>query len=53
MIPPPEQMKKEIKARPLPKNMNKKSLADIEKEKKQRRQATANAIRGDYIGNTQ
>ena len=52
MIPPPEQIKKEIKARPLPKNMNKKSLADIEKEKKQRRQATANAIRGDYIGNT-
>jgi len=51
MIPPPEQIKREIKARPAPKNMNKKTLADIENDKKQRRQATINAIRGDYEGN--
>ena len=52
MIPPPEQIKREIKARPAPKNMNKKTLADIEADKKQRRQATINAIRGEYEGNT-
>ena len=32
--------------------MNKKTLADIENDKKQRRQATINAIRGEYEGNT-
>jgi hypothetical protein len=37
MIPPPEQIKREIKARPFPANMNKKTLADIEADKKQRR----------------
>ena len=52
MIPPPEQIKREIKARPAPKNMNKKTLADIENDKKERRQATINAIRGEYEGNT-
>ena len=51
MIPPPEQIKREIKARPAPKNMNKKTLADIENDKKQRRQATINAIKQDYEGN--
>lgn len=51
MIPAPEQIKREIKARPFPKNMNKKTLADIEADKKQRRQATINAIKGDYEGN--
>ena len=34
MIPPPEQIKREIKARPVPANMNKKTLADIENDKK-------------------
>lgn len=52
MIPPPEQIKREIKARPAPKNMNKKTLVDIENDKKERRQATINAIRGEYEGNT-
>ena len=33
MIPPPEQIKREIKARPVPANMNKKTLADIENDK--------------------
>ena len=51
MIPPPEQIKREIKARPVPKNMNKKTLADIENDKRERRQATINAIKGDYEGN--
>ena len=51
MIPPPEQIKREIKARPMPKNMNKKTLQDIENDKKQRRQATINAIKGEYEGN--
>ena len=32
--------------------MNKKTLADIEADKKARRQATINAIRGEYEGNT-
>jgi len=31
--------------------MNKKTLADIENDKKQRRQATINAIKGEYEGN--
>ena len=51
MIPAPEQIKREIKARPAPKNMNKKTLADIEADKKARRQATINAIKGEYEGN--
>lgn len=51
MIPPPEQIKREIKARPCPKNMNKKTLADIEADKKARRDATINAVKGDYEGN--
>ena len=52
MIPAPEQIKREIKARPFPKSMNKKTLADIENDKKERRQATINAIKGEYEGNT-
>ena len=51
MIPPPEQIKREIKARPVPANMNKKTLADIENDKKQRRNATINAIKGEYEAN--
>lgn len=37
MIPAPEVIKREVKARPLPKNLNKKTLADIEEDKKKRR----------------
>ena len=51
MIPPPEQIKREIKAKPIPKGMFKKTLADIEGEKAERRQATVNAIKGDYDAN--
>jgi len=50
MIPAPEAIKKEIKARPLPKNLFKKTLADVEKDKKDRRLATVNAIRKEYEG---
>ena len=48
MIPPPEQIKREITAKPVPTGMFKKSLADIENEKKERRKATINAIKGEY-----
>jgi len=51
MIPPPEQIKREIKARPFPKAAHKKTLEDFEADKKQRRQATINAIKGDYENN--
>ncbi len=48
MIPVPEVIKREVEAKPVPKHLNRKSLAEIEKEKLERRQATANAIRSDY-----
>lgn len=51
MIPAPEQIKREIKANPAPKS--KKTLADIENDKKQRRQATISAIKNEYENNTQ
>jgi hypothetical protein len=47
LIPVPEAMKREVVANPMPKNM-KKSLADIEADKKARRQATIGAIRNQY-----
>lgn len=37
MIPQPEVIKKEIKANPVPRNLFKKTLAEIEKEKEERR----------------
>ena len=51
MIPPPDQIKREIKAQPIPKGMFKKTLQDIEDEKAERRKATVNAIKGDYDEN--
>ena len=36
MIPPPEQIKREVIAKPVPKGMFKKTLADIEAEKAER-----------------
>jgi hypothetical protein len=41
----PEPIKKEIKANPVPKNMFKKTLADIEKEKEDRRKAKVECVR--------
>jgi len=40
-----------VKANPVPKNLNKISLADIDKEKTTRRQATIEAIRKEYQSN--
>jgi hypothetical protein len=51
MIPVPEVIKREVKAKPMPANFNKKTLADIEADKKKRRQATIEAIKGEYEGN--
>ena len=51
MIPVPEVIKREVVANPMPKNLNKHSLADIEKDKKDRRMATVNAIRSEYESN--
>ena len=48
MIPPPEQIKREVKAKPVPKGMFNKTLADVEAEKAERRQATTKAIVKDY-----
>ena len=48
MIPPPEQIKREVKAKPVPKGMFSKTLADVEAEKAARRQATTKAIKNDY-----
>jgi len=45
MIPAPEVIKREVKALPMPTNLNKKTLADIENDKKQRRQATINVVK--------
>lgn len=51
-IPVPEAIKREVVANPVPKGMFKKTLADIEAEKKERRQATINAVRNEYEGHT-
>lgn len=51
LIPVPEAIKREVVANPMPKNMNKKTLADIEADKKSRREATIGAIRTQYEGN--
>jgi len=48
MIPVPEAIKREIVANPVPKANNRKSLADIEKEKNERREGFRKAIRNDY-----
>ena len=48
MIPLPQVIKREVKGNPVPANLNRKSLADIEADKKMRRQATADAIRREY-----
>ena len=52
MIPVPEVIKREVVAKPVPKHLNKKSLADIQNDKEQRRKATVEAIRKEYEGNS-
>lgn len=53
MIPLPQVIKREVHAAPIPKNQNRKSLADIENDKLLRRQATTEAIRREYENNKQ
>lgn len=48
MIPVPDVIKREVKAAPVPRHLNRKSLAAIEKEKEERRAGITNAIRKEY-----
>jgi hypothetical protein len=48
VIPPPEAMPREVKSNPVPKNLFKKTLAEIEQEKEERRKKEAEAIRKGY-----
>jgi hypothetical protein len=49
VIPQPEAMPREVKSNPVPKNLFKKSLADIEAEKEDRRKRETEAIRKQYL----
>jgi hypothetical protein len=51
VIPQPEALLRETKANPVPKNLFKKSLVDIEKDKEERRKAKTDAIRKEYEDN--
>jgi hypothetical protein len=48
VIPQPEALPRETKANPVPKNLFKKSVTDIEKDKEERRKAKTEAIRQEY-----
>ena len=48
VIPQPEPIKKEVKANPVPKQLFKKNLAEIEKEKEERRKAKTENIKEQY-----
>lgn len=48
VIPQPEPLKREIKSNPIPKNLFKKNLADLEKEKEDRRKQKTDAVRDNY-----
>lgn len=51
IIEEPIALKREIKATPLPKHIFKKTLADIEKEKKERRKTQIERVKKDYEQN--
>lgn len=51
MIPQPEALKREVKANPVDKKIYKKTLAEIEKEKEERRKATVEKIKKEYEEN--
>ena len=51
IIPQPEALPRETKANPVPKNLFKKSVVDIEKEKEDRRKAKTESIRREYEDN--
>lgn len=48
VIPQPEAIPREVKSNPVPKNLFKRSLAEIEAEKEARRKKEADAIRKSY-----
>ena len=48
VIPPPEAMPREVKSNPIPKNLFKKTLAEIEAEKDERRKKETEVIRKAY-----
>jgi hypothetical protein len=52
VIPQPEALLRETKANPIPKNLFKKSLIDVEKDKEERRKAKTEAIRKEYEDNS-
>jgi len=49
VIPQPEAIPREVKSNPVPKNLFKRSLAEIEAEKEERRKKEAEAIRQAYL----
>ena len=51
VIPQPEALARETIANPVPKNLFKKTLADIEKDKEERRKAKTELIRKEYEEN--
>ena len=51
-IPQPIALARETKANPVPKNLFKKSVIDVEKDKEERRKANTEAIRKEYEDNT-
>ena len=51
VIPQPEALPRETKANPVPKNLFKKSVIDVEKDKEERRKAKTEAIRKEYEEN--
>jgi hypothetical protein len=51
VIPQPEPLKREVKSNPVPKNLFKKTMADMEKEKEERRKQKTDAVRANYENN--
>jgi len=49
VIPQPEAMPREVKSNPIPKNLFKKTLAEVEAEKEERRKKETEAIRKAYV----
>ncbi len=52
VIPQPEALLRETKANPVPKNLVKTSVVDVEKDKEERRKAKTEAIRKEYEDNS-
>jgi hypothetical protein len=51
IIPQPEALDRQIIANPVPKNLFKKTVTDVEKDKEERRKAKTEAIRREYEDN--